>query len=122
MVRDNIDILLITENKIDGSFPIAQFQTDRYLLSITTPYGLDRDSSNSGRMLLYVRDDIPSKVLENTDFGNQTEAFFVEITIGKVKWLISCSYNPHKANIENIYMILVRIFIYNHQNMNLLIY
>ena len=65
MIRGNIDILLITETKIDSSFPSAQFQIDGY----TTPYRLDRDS-NGGGILLYVRDNIPSKVYENTDFGN----------------------------------------------------
>ena len=80
MVCDNVDILLITETKIDSSFPIAQFQIDGY----TTPYRLDRDE-NGGGILLYVRDDIPSKTIENLDFGSQTEAIFVEIKIGKVK-------------------------------------
>ena len=96
MVRDNVDILLITETKIDSSFPIAQFQIDGY----TTPYRLDRDE-NGGGILLYLRDDIPSKTIENLDFGSQTEAIFAKIKIGKVKWLISCSYNPHKANIKS---------------------
>ena len=54
-----------------------------------------------GGILLYVRDDIPSKTIENLDFGSQTEAIFVEIKIGKVEWLISCSYNLHKANIKS---------------------
>ena len=96
MVRDNVNILLITETKIDSSFPIAQFQIDGY----TTPYRLDRDE-NGGGISLYVRDDIPSKTIKNLDFGSQTEAIFVEIKIKKVKWLISCSYNPHKANIKS---------------------
>ena len=41
MIRGNIDILLITETKIDSSFPSAQFQIDGY----TTPYRLDSLSS-----------------------------------------------------------------------------
>ena len=47
MVRDNVDILLITETKIDSSFPIAQFQIDGY----TTPYRLDRDENGGGILL-----------------------------------------------------------------------
>ena len=95
MIRGNIDILQITETKIDSSFPSAQFQIDGY----TTPYRLDRDS-NGGGILVYVREDIPSKVLENTGFGSEIEAMLVEITVRKVKWLISCSYNSHKAYIK----------------------
>lgn len=51
-------------------------------------------------MLLYVRDDISFNVLNNTDFGIEIEAVFVEITIRKFKWLICCSFNPRKADIE----------------------
>ena len=36
----------------------------------TAPYRLDRNSTGGG-MLLYVRDDIPSKILDNTDFGSE---------------------------------------------------
>ena len=44
-----LDILLITETKIDSSFPTAQFQIEGF----TTPYRLDRDT-NGGGTLLYV--------------------------------------------------------------------
>ena len=30
-----------------------------------------------------------------------SKAFFVEINLHKKKWLINCSYNPHKSNIIN---------------------
>ena len=40
MISGNIDILLITETKIDSSFPNSLFQIDGY----TTPYLFDRDS------------------------------------------------------------------------------
>lgn len=44
-----------------------------------------------------LREDISSKILENVNF----ETVFIEINIGKSKWLLSCSYNPHKADIKN---------------------
>ena len=46
----NLDILLITETKIDSSFPEAQFEIDRF----TTPYRADRDC-HWGIILLYIR-------------------------------------------------------------------
>ena len=79
MICGNIDVLLITETKIDTSFPSVQFQIDGY----TAPYHLGRNW-NSGRMLLYVWDDTSSKVLHNTDFGSEIEVMFVEITIRKL--------------------------------------
>ena len=59
MVR-NLDILLITETKIDSSFPEAQFEIDGF----TTPYRVETDCPGEG-ILLYIRQDIPSKLLIN---------------------------------------------------------
>ena len=95
-VCGNIYILLVTETKLDSSFPSAQFHMHGY----TTPYCLDRNA-NGGGLLLYVREDIPSKKIDNVDFDTGLEAMFIEINIRKIKWLISCSYNPHKADIKN---------------------
>ena len=95
-VGRNIDILLVTETKLDSSFLSAQFQMHGY----TTPYRLDRNT-NGGGLLLYLREDIPSKKIDNVDFDTGLEAMFIEINIRKIKWLISFSYNPHKADIKN---------------------
>ena len=48
-----VDILLLSETKLDDSFPTGQFSLNGY----SKPYRLDR-SSNGGGILLYVRDDI----------------------------------------------------------------
>ena len=89
----NLDILLISETKLDDSFPSAQFLLDGF----SKPYRLDR-CSNGGGILLYIRDDIPARLLSNS---NKTESIFVEINFRKKKWLICASYNPHKSNISN---------------------
>ena len=64
------------------------------------PYRLDRNS-NGGDILLYVRDDIPSRLLTDYKIKDNLELFFVEVNIRKKKWLLSCSYNPHKSNISH---------------------
>ena len=51
MLHNNLDILLISETKIDSSFPTAQFQIEGY-----TTYSLDRNANGGGM------EDIPSKV------------------------------------------------------------
>ena len=61
IINKNIDVLLISETKIDSSFPSAQFHLEGY----ATPYRLDRNA-NGGGILLYIREDVPSKLL-NTD-------------------------------------------------------
>ena len=90
-----VDILLLSETKLHDSFPTAQFSLDAFC----KPYRLDR-SSNRGGILLYVRDDIPSRFLTDCKIKDNIELFFVEINIWK-KWLLSCSYNPHQSNILN---------------------
>ena len=63
----------------------------------SNPYRLDRDSL--GGILLHVREDIPSNLLE---VGTKPiEGFYEEINLNNDKWLISCSYNPHMNMIGN---------------------
>ena len=92
MLHNNLDILLIYETKIDSSFPIAQFQIEAY-----TTYRLDRNTNGGGK-LLYIREDIPSTLL-NSDMS--IESFSIEINIRKKKWLLVCTYNPNKNLISN---------------------
>ena len=84
---------MISEAKLGDLFPSAQFLLDGF----SKLYRLDR-CSNGGGILLYVRDDIPSCLLLNS---NKTESIFAEINFRKKKWSICSSYNPHKSNISN---------------------
>ena len=52
-IKDTIDILMITETKLDESFPIGQF----FINSFSIPFRLDSDR-NGGGILLYIREDI----------------------------------------------------------------
>ena len=52
MIKDYSDLLLISESKIDSSFPIAQFHIDDY-----TIHRRDRDENRVG-LLLYLREDV----------------------------------------------------------------
>ena len=70
MIKDYVDLLLISETKIDSSFPTAQFHIDGY-----TIHRRDRDE-NGGGLLLYV----PSALLK-TD--SEIEAFYVDLSIIK---------------------------------------
>ena len=59
MITDNIDILLVSEIKLDHTFPVGQFYIDGY----STPYRFDR-TSHGGGILQYIREDSPSKNLK----------------------------------------------------------
>ena len=76
-VKGSIDILMISETKLDENFPIGQFLMDGY----RDPFRLDRNE-NGGGILLYVREDIPSKLLS---FSSNIEGFFVEINLSNKK-------------------------------------
>ena len=92
MFNDNIDILLISETKIDSSFPNAQFSIKGYSL-----YRRDRNAYGGG-IILYVKDDIPSKILS---ISPHSENFYIEINMRKKKWLIGCIYNPNLSLISS---------------------
>ena len=72
----HLDILLISETKIDESFPSAQFLLDGF----SRPYRLDR-YANGGGILLYVRDDIFSWLLTEYKLQDNTKCLFIEIKI-----------------------------------------
>ena len=95
IIKNEINILMISETKIDNSFPISQFTMTGYSI----PFRLDR-TSHGGGILLFVREDIPCKIIK-TDCDADFEGIFVEINLRKKKWLLCCSYNPHKSNIAN---------------------
>ena len=73
MINGNIDICMISETKLDKTFPAAQF----YLQAFCDPYQFDRNC-NGGGIMLYIREDIPSRLMEKKLQYN-TEYFFVEI-------------------------------------------
>ena len=69
---------MISETKIDASFPIDQFLLNGY----STPFRLDRNVHGGG-ILLYVREDIPSKLFLVEE--NLIEDIFVEINLRNKK-------------------------------------
>ena len=103
-VLGNIDILMVSETKIDMSFPTSQF----VIQGFAAPFRLDRTNTGGG-ILVYVRDDIPSKLLNISYVSSDTECLAIEINLRKTKWLLICSYNPYKNNISNHLMNFIKI-------------
>ena len=75
-ITDKTDVLLISETKLDSSFPVNQFLIDGF----SPPYRLDRNADGGG-IMLYVTEDIPSKPLSNNDVDSEIENIFVEINL-----------------------------------------
>ena len=91
-----LDILIITESKLDESFPLNQFSIDGYY----PPYCADR-TANGGGIIIYIRDHIPCTPLKNPPFPKNLEGIFIDMNLRKSKWLLFGGYNPSKGNIEN---------------------
>ena len=93
LFKGNIDILVITETKLDESFPLQQFVVEGYAI----PFRLDRNV-NGGGVLVYLREDIPCRQLSIKSSTSHLEGIFLEINLRKTKWFIFGGYNYHKLN------------------------
>ena len=91
MIMSAIDILIMTETKLGNSFPEAQFFTEGF----SKPYRLDR-TENGGGIMIYVREDIPSRSLEIPSISLDIENIFIEINLRKIKWPIGGAYIAQK--------------------------
>ena len=103
MVKDNIDILMVSETKLASSFPQAQFRIEGYV----PQFRYDRNS-HGGDILLFIREDIATKIISITPLKD-FEGIFVELNFRKKKVLLCCSYNPHKNLNSNHLHILGKI-------------
>ena len=75
-ISSNVDLLMLSETKIDDSFPKGQF----LIKGFGDPFRIDRNV-NGGGILFYVREDIPAKLLSVETLP--TESFYVEINLRK---------------------------------------
>ena len=105
LIKYKVSILTIAETKLDESFTSNQFLLENY----KKPYRLDK-SKTSGGLLVYILQDIPSKLLRNFSFPEDFQALPFEITLKKQKWLIISVYNPDKNTgklfLENLSLLL----------------
>ena len=100
IINRNLDIILLSETKLDDSFPSAQFMLKNYVI----PYRLDRNSNGRG-LLLYT---IPFRFLKVKSDCN-IESICVEVNLRKRKWFINGSYDPNRSFVSNHLECLNRI-------------
>ena len=111
LIKGNIDIFVLTETKIDSSFPFIQFDIDGY-----TQYRLDR-KIDAGGIIIYIRDDIPCREIKIQTHSFNMEGIFLELNLRKSKWLLFDGYNPIKSNINAFTETLGSILDHNMQNL-----
>ena len=96
IVRQKLDILLVSETKVDPSFPSSNLRWRVLALH----FKLDRNSSGGG-IMLFVREEIPSKLLSEYKPNSSVENIFSEINLRSKKWLVSCSCSPNLTLLSN---------------------
>ena len=96
IVHQKLDILLVSETKVDPSFPSSNLRWRVLALH----FKLDRNSSGSG-IMLFVREEIPSKLLSEYKPNSSVENIFIEINLRSNKWLLSGTYNPNLTLLNN---------------------
>ena len=90
IIDNNIDLLLISETKLDDSVPTAHFQ----MKGFSVPY------RQGGGLLLYICEDIQSKLLICKSKCN-IETLSVAVNLRKRKWFLNCSHNTNQNSISN---------------------
>ena len=93
-ITDNVDIVMISETKLGNSFLEGQFLIPGY----NSFYRFDRICRGRG-IMLYVREDIPSKLLLIENWF--IEGFYIVINFKKKKRLLCGTCNLHRYNIGN---------------------
>ena len=84
-----VDVLVITETKLDHTFLASQF----LVTGFSVYYRLDQNR-NGGGIMIFIRDDIPSRVLTKHVFPDDIEGLFTELNFRKAKWLLFETYHP----------------------------
>ena len=95
-VAQYVDILMLSETKLDSNFPSIQFLINGF----SVPHRLDQNSKGGG-ILLYVRDKIIVLPLNRYSLSQHIEILFFELNLRNRKWLVCCSYNPYKNLIKD---------------------
>ena len=75
----NLDILMISEVKLNESFPVSQFLTPVF----ENPIRLGQSSSGGG-IILYITEGIPFKLLKSICLSANTEVFLVEVNMASL--------------------------------------
>ena len=91
-IEYQLDIIAITETKLDDSFLVKQFCIHGY----NTPFRVDK-SDNSGGIL--VRSNIPCREIAS-NLPKNVEGIFMETNIRNKKWLVFTGYNPKTEYIQ----------------------
>ena len=112
-----VDVLIITETKLDDTFLTSQL----LVTGFSVPYKLDQNR-NGGGIMIFIRDDIPSRVLTRHIFPDDIKGLFIELNFRKAKWLLFGTYHP-KIQSDSYYFnnLNKALDLYSHYDKKLLV-
>ena len=92
LIKDTFDIFLVTESKLDSSFPDSQFSIPGCCIAWKD------QNRNGGGILFYINEDIPFKVIKSKQLPGNLEILKLEIILDKMKILLMELYKPPSFN------------------------
>ena len=104
----------MSETKTDETFLLEQF----LISGFPKPLRLERNSSGGG-IMLFIRDNIPFRLLKPENLPSNMEALFIEINVRKKKWLMCCGCSPNISLINKFTHDIGKVldsFISNYDN------
>ena len=78
LLADYTDILMISESKLDVTFPSSQFQ----IYGLRIPYRVYRNDRGGG-IFLFVRENLVTRVWSRHSFPHDIEILFIELNLRK---------------------------------------
>ena len=92
--KNCLDYFAVSETKLDGSFPNAQFSVRGFNLL------REDNTDSSGGLMVYIRSDIPHRRLTAVEYNKEgIESICVEVILGNTKTVIACIYkHPRVKN------------------------
>ena len=90
IIKNSVDVLVVTETKLDSSFPNGQFSIDEF----ARPFCRDRNK-NGGGVMIFVRDDITTKELKIKFFPSDIVSIYrIEYNENQMVdcWLLSSTF------------------------------
>ena len=77
-----VHLLVITETRLDDSLLTSKF----LVIGFSVSCRLGRNRNGDG-IMIFIRDDIPSRLLTKHVFPDDIEGLFLELNFRKFKWL-----------------------------------
>ena len=104
------DVFLVSESKLDHTFPSNQFRINGYNI-----FRLDRNPFGGG-LILYINENIPGKPLQEHVHLPNFEVIAIEFYQNNQKWLLLGLYKPPNQKTSDFLSLISDLFLKNYDN------